>query len=196
MVYLWYTARRPGPRVAPARSPGRRSGPRSNMRPPAMSAGLLARGVSLTISNTNTTAQFASRKSAAFFLKAQSSAFSFHGGTTVPLSAGDSSHHRPVMNAHTQRSISDGKIQEYCLRLHLDTSRRSAMKRRNKLPLSWSFSHINLPLGWPLICLSRDDLELMGKGLFCISSWPSQKMTFSGPLPSHRDEERQCMSTK
>jgi hypothetical protein len=49
--FLWYTARRPGPRAAPARSPGRRFGPRSNMRPPAMSAGLLARSVSLVRHN-------------------------------------------------------------------------------------------------------------------------------------------------
>jgi hypothetical protein len=123
--------------------------------------GWLARSIAQR-TTSNTIAQFASRKSAAFFLKAQWSAFSFHfhGGTTVPLSAGDfrrgglwfdatPSDHRPVMAAHRQRFASDEKIQGLLPEAsYLDNARGSAMKRRDKLPLSWPFSHINLPLGW------------------------------------------------
>ena len=47
-VFFMVDGWRPGPRAAPARPPGRKFGPHSNIRPPAMSAGLLARSVSLT----------------------------------------------------------------------------------------------------------------------------------------------------
>jgi hypothetical protein len=46
-VFLWYTGARPP--CGPCAVPGPQVGPRSNTRPPAMSAGLLARSVSLAV---------------------------------------------------------------------------------------------------------------------------------------------------